>query len=421
MQDRYGNSVTTVSAKAFELYQQGIDLFLAAQPGGIEHLEQATAEDEGFAIAYADLARALQIIAKPKEARAMIKRAVELMGGSSEQEKAHVAIMDMLINGQSAAGYEKIQEHVLTYPRDVMMVLPCCGVFGLIGFSGREGREAENLAFMASLASHYVGDWWFESLYAFALCEVGQLAQAEALNEKAFAANPTNANAVHHRAHIHYETGETEAGRSALVEWRRTYSREGLLHCHLAWHDALWALAMGEAEQAWEIVQADVHPDFALAPPINVMTDLVAVLLRSEFAGQRRRHGLWEVAADYASQHFASPGLSFADAHAAVAYAITDRTEKLDILRETSKGTASDMVSAIANAFTSFAAQDWQGTLDCLVPIMSSHERLGGSRAQRDLLDLTLAYALTQTGLAGEAERFLRTRRPETALDVFRA
>jgi len=420
MHDRYGNNVTTVSTKALELYQKGIDLFLAAQPGGIEHLERAIAEDEGFAVAHADLARAMQIIARPKEARAMIQRAVKLIGGTTAQEKAHVTIMDMLINGQSSAGYAEIKKHVLTYPRDVMMVLPCCGVFGLIGFSGREGREAENLAFMAPLAPHYVGDWWFESLYAFALCEVGQLTQAEALNEKAFAANPANANAVHHRAHIHYEAGETNAGRAALVEWRRTYSREGLLHCHLAWHDALWALAMGEAEQAWEIVRADVHPDVALAPPINVMTDLVAVLLRSEFAGQGRQQGLWDIAADYAALHFASPGLSFADAHAAIAYAVTARKDKLDILRKTAKGTASDMVGTIAEAFGAFAEQDWQGTIDRLAPIMASHERLGGSRAQRDLLELTLAYALTKTGLVEEAERFLHTRRPKTALDLFR-
>ena len=418
MQDRYGNSVTTASTKALELYQRGIDLFLAAQPDGIEHLERAIGEDEGFAIAHADLARALQIIAKPKEARAMVQRAVQLVGGTSAQEKAHVAIMDMLINGQSAAGYEKIQEHVLTYPRDVMMVLPCCGVFGLIGFSGREGREAENLAFMASLAPHYAGDWWFESLYAFALCEVGQLAQAETLNEKAFAANPSNANAVHHRAHIHYEAGETNAGRAALVAWRKDYHREGLLHCHLAWHDALWAMAMGEAGQAWEIVRADIHPDVALAPPINVMTDLVAILLRSEFAGHERQGNLWDVAADYASQHFASPGLSFADAHAAIAYAITDRTDKLDTLRSTSRGTASQMVGVIADAFAAFAIRDWKGTVEHLVPVMASHEKLGGSRAQRDLLELTMAYALTQSGSTEEAKRVLQVRRPRTAFKL---
>ncbi len=418
MQDRYGNSVSTRSDRALELYQEGVDLFLAAQPGGIEALEVATREDDGFAVAYADLARALQIMARQEEASACAKRAVETVRGASDRETEHVEIMDALVNGRSGEGFKRIQEHIRTYPRDVMTVMPCCGVFGLIGFSGKVGREAENLAFMAAVADHYKDDWWFDSLYAFALCEVGQLDRAEALNEKAFEANPTNANAVHHRAHIHYEQGKGASGRTALNDWRAGYSRDGLLHCHLAWHDALWALEMGDVDRVWEIVASDVHPDKTVAPPINVMTDLVAVLLRAELAGQARRPELWEIVRDYALDHFARPGLSFADAHSAIAFALTQTQEQMPLFLEKPKGLAGDLVAAIARAYQHFFAENWQAAVDHLIPVMPYHERLGGSRAQRDLLELTVAYALARQGNEKHARQFLHMRRPQIVRQV---
>ncbi len=419
MQDRYGNTVSTRSDKALELYQGGIDLFLAAQPGGIEALKAATQEDEAFAVAHADLARALQIVAKPQEASLCAKRAVEMVGGTSAREQAHVDIMDALVNGRSGEGFKRIKDHIRTYPRDVMTVLPCCGVFGLIGFSGKVGREAENLAFMVPLVDHYKDDWWFESQYAFALSEVGQLDRAEALNDKAFEANPANANAVHHRAHIHYEQGNSDTGRTALNDWRANYSRDGLLHCHLAWHDALWALEMGEVARVWEIVAADVHPSKTSAPPINVMTDLVAILLRTELAGQDRHPDLWDLAREYAHEHFARPGLSFADAHSVIAFAFTKAHEEIAPYLDNPKGLAGDVVAAIAHAFQNFIDENWQSAIDHLTPVMPFHERLGGSRAQRDLLELTVSYSLTRLGQEQEARRYLQMRRPQIVGQLF--
>jgi tetratricopeptide (TPR) repeat protein len=413
LKDRLDNELSTSSETAVEHYRQGLDLLLAAQPGGIEQLQMAVAADAGLAIAQADLARALQIVARPQEARAAMQQARALIGGVSRREQAHVEIMGQLIDGKGAVAYELIQQHAQEFPRDVMAMQPCCGVFGLIGFSGRAGREAENLAFMAPLAPHYVGDWWFESQYAFALAEVGQLDQAEVFIERSLAVNPNNANAVHHRAHIYYECGEAGAGRVAVEHWRQDYDRAGLLHCHLAWHEALWALEAGDVERVWQIVDQDILPEVSVAPPINIMTDLVAILLRAEIAGQARRADLWQIASTYAASHFGKPGISFADAHAAIAQAIAGTEQELDKLRNNPRGFAGDIVAAVAAAFVAFARADWQPMVNQLVPIMATHERLGGSRAQRDLLELSLIYALVQIGQLSEAARHQQLRRPQ--------
>ena len=401
MRDRYGNSVTTADAEACSQYCLGIDRFLAAQSGGIEALQNAIRRDPDFALAHADLARVLQIHARVGEAREHIERARMLLDDPAgrnlpEQEAEHIRIMQLLLRGKGDAAFQQIQSHITRFPRDVMALAPCCGVFGLIGFSGRAGREQENADFMAPLAKHYAGDWWFESQYAFALCEIGELHQAETLNEQAFALNPDNANAVHHRAHIHYETAEFTAGRKALQAWRKDYPRSAILHCHLAWHDALWALAEGAHEQVWEILAADIMPGVTSAPPINVMTDMVALLARAEFSGVPVPDDLWRSASDYALASFPKAGVSFADAHSALAWLKTDNAEALDGLLDQPRGWASDVVAALAMGYRCYLAQDWRGCEQALAGVMSNHERLGGSRAQRDLLELLYARARNQ-------------------------
>ncbi len=44
---------------------------------------------------------------------------------------------------------------------------------------------------------------------------------------------------------------------------------------------------------------------------------------------------------------------------------------------------------------------------------MATHERIGGSRAQRDLLEYTLVAALLKAGRADDARLMLAMRRPK--------
>ncbi|MGI9327560.1 MAG: hypothetical protein ACR2PZ_20245 [Pseudomonadales bacterium] len=419
LRDRHGNLLSTATEEALQAYQQGVDLHLAAQPGASEQFARAIALDADFALAYADLARVLQVQSRGQEAQAMLACALQRLELSTPGERSHIAIVQQLLHGRGTDAYAKIQQHVELFPTDIMVVQPCCGVFGLIGFSGRSGREAENLAFMASLARHYEGDWWFESQYAFALAETGALDRALRHLERSVAENPDNANAAHHQAHIDYESGAAAAGMETLARFRGCYSSSGLLYGHLAWHEALWCLELGQPERMWSIVEAWLVPGKTAAPPINVLTDLAALLLRAEFAGLPRSQALWQRASEYALVHFVNPAFSFADAHAAMAHALVGNQPALAVLRQKPDGPAGDLVAAVARAFEAFAAERWLQAAEQLLPLMSSHERLGGSRAQRDLLELTVAHCLWRAQLGDQARRFLAARRPHLAPRLF--
>ena len=232
-------------------------------------------------------------------------------------------------------------------------------MLSLLGFSGRPEREAENLALAEDLEAHYGDDWWLQGLLGFAQVEMGPFDRAELSIEKSLSAYPRNAHGAHFRSHLYYETGQTEAGYAFITDWQSIYPKEGQMHCHIAWHIALWALARGDVEEMWRVVDRDIVPGGAWGPPLNVMVDLAAVLYRAELAGVAVPQARWQVVCDYAATHFPSPGLGFADAHAALAYAMAGRSDALERIVKGAKGPASDIVSALAEAFGAIAEQDW--------------------------------------------------------------
>jgi len=309
------------------------------------------------------------------------------------------------------AGLAAVKEHLATYPRDAMMLAPCTGVFGLIGFSGRAGREAELLAFLAPFADVYGEDWWFTSAHAFAQVEVGEIECARATIDRSLARYPRNAHGAHIRAHVYYEAGEREAGLAYLQDWWRDYPKESLLHCHVTWHIALWQLALGRRDEAWRLYRAHLRPGASTGPPINTLSDCASFLLRAEMAGEARAPELWGELSRYATQWFPSPGIAFADVHGALAHAFAGDAAALARIVERAKGPARDVVAPLARAFAAFSRSNWAAAAGELEAIMSCHERIGGSRAQRDLIEYALVICLLRSGRAEEARGLLAMRR----------
>ena len=415
LNDRYDNPLTTTSQSARDAYIEGVDSILSANAGGDRMLQRAIEADDGFALAHAALARAQQISAKGAEAVEAMTKARALAAGTSNRETGHIAMLGHLIDGDGPSAYAAALDHLAAYPRDALIAQPLTGVFGLIGFSGLAGREAEQLAFLAQLAPHYGEDWWFGTQFAFAQIEVGQADRASRTIERAMDSNPRSAHGAHVRTHVHYERGESEAGLLFLREWRQDYDRQGALHCHISWHVALWTLERGDAAAAWRVIDDGVRPGKAWGPPLNVLTDTASFLHRAELSGVATQPERWREVSEFAQQLFPNPGIAFADVHAALAHAMAGEADALAKLIAEPAGPAGEVVTALAQAFEAFACQDWAETIALLAPVMTTHERIGGSRAQRDLLEFTLVAALLKLGRADDARLMLATRRPNKA------
>ena len=417
LRDRYDNTLTTTSTTARDLYIRALDRLLAADARPVEAFEECVAAAPEFALGHAGLARARHMTGDTKGARKALAQAQKTARGATPRETAHIEALSLLIAGKAAPALKAIRTHLSEHPRDALLAQACTGVFGLIGFSGQPGREAEQLALTTTLAPHYGDDWWFLAQHAFAQCETGQTGPADASVERALALNARNANAAHIRAHVWYEAGDSAAGIAYLNDWMPGYDRAGILHGHLSWHAALWALGEGDTDGMWRRIDSDISPGVTQGLALNVLTDMASILYRAELAGQSVAPERWNEISDYARRFFAQPGLGFADVHAALAHAMAGRAEALDRIIAAPVGPAADLVTAFAQGFRDIAAQHWKNAAQHFSVALADHARLGGSRAQRDLLEFAMLSALLKLGNSDEARRMLAMRRPVHALE----
>ena len=403
--DRYGLPLSC-SAAARDAYVAGVDCILSANTGAEEYLGRALAADPAFALGQIALARALLLAAKVPQAREHAARARELALAATPREQGHVNALALAIEGNPVGSLAATRAHLAEHPRDAMVLAPAAGVFGLIGFSGRRAREPELYEFFSGFAPNYGDDWWFGSALAFAACENSRLDEAGTLIERSLAANPRNPHGAHIQAHVLYERGEHRAALAFLDDWMPAYPRQGLMHCHLSWHVALAALALGERERAWRVYRDGVHPvGGASGPPLNVATDSPSFLWRAELAGEPRHARLWSEVRDYGMQNFPKAGVWFADVHVALACAAAGDGENLariaHELREreaAGKLPPGAVAPDLADAFAAYEKRDWNRAIELLEAALPETVRIGGSRAQRDIVEFTLRAACLQAG-----------------------
>lgn len=417
LEDRYGLPLSTASQAARDAYVAGVDSVISGVAGYRGHLATAIDNAPDFALAHIALARGMFLDADVAPARTLAAKARELSASATPREQSHIDAVALAIEGKPVQAMQAMHAHLKTWPRDAMVLAPATSVFGLYGFSGDADHEEQLYQLLASLAPAYGQDWWFEAVYGFAACETGRLDQAWTLLERALAANPRHAHAAHFRVHVMYERGESAMALDFLEDWMPRLDKRSLTHCHLSWHVALAALAVGRTDRAWEVYRSSVHPGGAWGPPINVVTDSVSFLWRAELAGQPRNDTAWREVRAHAQSSFPKAGLGYADTHALIACVVEDDNEALQTrlaeIRdklEVNKYPPGDVVIGITDGFAAYGAGDWDSAIFELEAARPETVRIGGSRAQRDLIDLTLVAAYLRANRIEDARRMIAQR-----------
>ena len=419
--DRYGLPLSTASAGAADAYVRAVDNMLAAGADLVGGFDVALAIDPGFALAAIGRARALATYGRAAEAKAAATYATSLALGITARERAHVAALVLAVEGRSEPALAAIKTHLAEHPRDAMVLHPATGVFGLIGFSGRLDREAELLTLLEGYAAHYGNDWWFMAIHAFAECEAGRMTDADIRVNRALDAAPHNANAAHVRAHVDYEMNQPGAGATFLRGWLSRHTHDSVLRGHLAWHLALWELGAGNVAEAWRLYETEFRPQLVGAgapiPPLNVLSDIASWLWRAELCGQPRRDEDWRLLAAYVTTRFPQAGNAFVDTHAAMPYLRAGNTAGFarltaELATLAAERPASMAALRIAAGLGAHASGQWALAATRLVEARAQAVRIGGSKAQREVVDRSMLHALKLAGLANEAEA-LQAARPQ--------
>jgi hypothetical protein len=218
--------------------------------------------------------------------------------------------------------------------------------------------------------------------------------------------------------------GDDRGALNFLESWLPNYPREGLMHCHISWHAALSLLALGDVSRAWDVYRAQVHPGGAWGPTLNVATDGPAFLWRAALAGQAIQPELWREIDAYVRQSFPKPGIAFVDVHRAMAMVAAEDRDGLatlvaELQQRAAKAPTADVVPRIATGLAAYAKGDWAAAISTLEPVLRETVRIGGSRAQRDIVANTLAAAYLKDGRAAQARQLLAAqaeRRPSVTV-----
>ncbi len=82
-----------------------------------------------------------------------------------------------------------------------------------------------------------------------------------------------------------------------------------------------------------------------------------------------------------------------------------------DLARE-GRYPSGNFLPALSRGFVAFERGDFAAVIEALTPLVGESERIGGSRAQHDLIEFTLLKACLNAGRPEQARRLLEMRRP---------
>ena len=120
---------------------------------------------------------------------------------------------------------------------------------------------------------------------------------------------------------------------------------------------------------------------------------------------------------DFVNRAFPRAGLAFSDMHIALAEivagndaALEARATEMDKLARNGRYPSGPVVPAVSGAFAAFERANFSVAIDALEPIANELERIGGSRAQLDLVEFTLLRAYLSLDQLDHARRMMGAR-----------
>lgn len=148
-----------------------------------------------------------------------------------------------------------------------------------------------------------------------------------------------------------------------------------------------------------------------------MVSDTVSFPWRLQAYGREVPAGLWDADKAYSEGYLTKAGFAFADAHMGLLAAATGdkgaverRVAELTQLVEAGTFPAGPVVPAICRAALAFAGEDYAGCARILEPVAAEVVRIGGSGAQREVMEDMLFLALMRSGEAAKARALLDRR-----------
>jgi uncharacterized NAD(P)/FAD-binding protein YdhS/tetratricopeptide (TPR) repeat protein len=405
--DPYGLPLSATGA-AGQLYVDALGRILRVQSGAETLLAEAVRLDPDFALGHAALALLGVEWSVDVDVDAALAAAHRAAPRADERERRFLDVVTARVRQPGASSAAALLAYVQAYPEDALAVSVAVPT---IAFGGATELPAEAWALVEGLAPAYGDDWWYRGLLAFFRQEQGDYAEAARLADLALAVEPAAGHAVHARTHVHYETGDHAAGLAWLDGWISSCGAEATHRAHFSWHAALHELALGRDAAAL------ARYGRQLAPPsvsgVRALVDSASLLWRGVVTGAWDTADVAPVLAAVPAELVHEPPTPFVALHAAVALAAAGDCAGLARLRRRAAAhpdaAFTDTIAPLADALVDLLHGDADRAADGLAQLRGV-ERLGGSAAQREIVEDTLILAASTAGRTDQARALLQQR-----------
>jgi len=418
-QDQQGLKLAGSSESAAAFDRATADYYgLTGDPVGI--LKQALARDPDFALGAAAIA-ALYLIGGFRgdhdEVVKALGAAESAVCGASERERRHFAAVSAWAKGETSQAIRDWEAILADHPTDALALRLVQDAYYFLGRS-REIRDC---------AARVLPTWdggnplrsFILGLYAFGLEETGDLRRAEDFGREALALNPRDAWATHALAHVMETGNRQDEGVAFLKSTRADWAEAHFMAGHNGWHLALFLIEQGRFDEVLADYDRFSAPKLANDATLD-RVDAASLLWRLELVGVDVGDR-WGRVADKWMAHVDDHVLAFNDLHCAFAAARSPNSgdvgrfrDSLDAYERSGSGDNREVTAEVGRRLIdgalAFGERDYPRAIEAILPIRREAVRIGGSHAQRDIVNLTLIAAAERSGQWGLARSLLSER-----------
>lgn len=420
--DRQGNALARAGAAGAQAFDDGVTAYALYRGDPVGALDRGLADSPDCAMLWLAKGWLFALATEPAAAEAadgFVDRALDC--AADDRARAHAAALRALLAGNWSQAGILLERWQADHPRDLLALQSG----HLIDFFTANARSLrDRVARVLPDWRGVPGESWVQGMAAFGFEEAGDYPRAEALGRAAVATDPRDSWAHHAVAHVLEMTGRPEDGLGWMAAREAHWAApDDNLQIHNWWHRALCHLELGEVEAALRLYDGPVRRGglgMALA-----LLDGAALLWRIDLMGGDVGTR-WDALSDLWQAHEAPGYYAFNDLHAAMAHLGAGRIGLAEALvaKAAGAGEAAGWMQRygvpLIEGFIAFRKGDFALAAERLMAARHIAGAFGGSHAQRDVIDWTLAEAAIHGRMPGLAQSLAQERlatRPHSAVN----
>ncbi|MEW1616422.1 MULTISPECIES: hypothetical protein [unclassified Streptomyces] len=325
--------------------------------------------------------------------------------------EAVLCALDSWATGDLLTARNGFQSVVDTYPGDAV------SVYAVHMLDFYAGDAPHMLASITEAVGAFAADdpaiGYLHGLHAFALEENGLTEAALDRCRAALELNPDDIYAMHAVVHCLYETGSHEEGARYIQEYMRGRDGSTPMRIHIWWHYALFELYAENIREALACYRFGIRRKTSLrsAEDLDAVTLLWRIaLVEPSLDLSAYWRALFQDWKPYLDENW----YLFNDFHAYITYCQVGEYGSADSLLRAVLARGKEVPEGIVDVFLGFRSFTTGDYADATVRLARSFHRsfpMGGSNAQRDVVELTAMEAALRSRNYEAAQRIRDTGR----------